>query len=503
VADLSSINSSRPHALFRCDASVAIGAGHVTRCLALAEALSDAGWCISFAIRPGTTATVPELGRGSYTLHEMSGEPADEPAVLHACCPLGVDLLVVDHYERDIHFEKTCRRFARQILVLDDATGRRHICDFLVDAAATNRSVYAGAIPAQARLLLTPAYALMRRAFVEQRAAALKRRAGHPVENILVSLGATDPWNATSVALDALETFAEDHAITVALSSHAPHLDEVRAKLHGRMQLVLDGDMAKLMTDADLAIGAPGASSYERAVLGLPSIMVTLADNQRGIASKLSEAGAAIDAGRLDADLTARLGSLVRTMVVDAGARMRISKAASSMVDGRGGQRLLIELSGAVMVGANYSVRLRLADGDDDTWLLALQRAPQTRRHFRTSRVPSADEHALWMTRTLADQNVMLLVIEANYERAGYIRLDRLKCASAVCEISIAVRPDLHGRGVGSAALLLARRLQPGAIFDAEVQPENAASQALFIRAGFLQVREGRYRQRPVRRETV
>ena len=193
---------------------------------------------------------------------------------------------------------------------MDDATGRRHDCDILVDAAAADRSVYAGAVPAPARLLLGPAYALMRRTFSERREEALRRRDGRAVKNILVSFGATDPWNATSVALSALESTAEDHAITVALSSQAPHLDEVRAKLHGQMQLVLDADMAKLMTEADLAIGAAGASSYERAVLGLPSVIVTLADNQRNLCKSLIRSGAAVDAGALDGDVKMRLASV-------------------------------------------------------------------------------------------------------------------------------------------------------------------------------------------------
>lgn len=488
---------SKPHAVFRCDASPTIGAGHVTRCLALAEALVDVGWRVGFAVHPGTTATVPVIEYGGYSLHEMPDKAAKEPAALRASFPDGLDLLVVDHYERDISFEESCRGFARQILVMDDATGRRHDCDFLIDAAVTDCSIYAGGVPAQARLLLGPAYALVRRDFVVQRAVALQRRDGRPVENILVSFGATDPWNATSLALDALESFVGNCTITVALSSQAPHLGEVRTKLCGQMQIVLDANMTKLMTEADLAIGGAGTSAYERAMLGLPSIVVRLADNQHGITNALAEAGAAIDAGRPDATLATRLGSLARTLIADSAARMRMSKAAASLVDGYGGQRVLIELAGAVSAGADSRVRLRLAERSDEEWLLALQRAPQTRRHFRTPRVPSAAEHTRWMTRMLADQKVTFLVIEANCERAGYIRLDRLENQSKVFEISVAVCPNLHGRGIGSAALLLARRLRPGAVFDAEIRPENVVSQALFARAGFRQVGEGRYQQWP------
>jgi UDP-2,4-diacetamido-2,4,6-trideoxy-beta-L-altropyranose hydrolase len=487
-----------PRALFRCDASPVIGAGHVTRCLALAEALAETGWHVGFAVSSDTAAMVPAIAGGGFALHELSGAAEEEPASLRDSCPDGAALFVVDHYQRDIHFEEACRGWARQILVMDDATGRQHDCDILVDAAASDRAIYADHVPVHSKLLLGPAYALVRRAFVARRAEALRRRDGRPVEKILISFGASDPWNVTPAALRALDRFADEVSITIAMSSRAPHLDDVRRKLRGRMRLLLDADMAELMTQADLAIGAPGGSSYERAVLGLPSISVTLADNQRGIASVLAAAGAAIDAGRPDATLAVRLGWLARTLIADSAARMQRSVAAASLVDGHGWQRVLIELAGAAPAGADSSVRLRLAESSDEEWLLALQRAPQTRRHSRNPRVPSADEHARWMTRMLADQNVMLLVIEANCERAGYIRLDRLESESAVFEISIAVCPNLHGHGIGSAALLLTRRLWPGAVFDAEIRSENVRSQELFTRARFRHVGEGRYQQRPV-----
>jgi UDP-2,4-diacetamido-2,4,6-trideoxy-beta-L-altropyranose hydrolase len=333
------MTTAMPRALFRCDASAAIGAGHVTRCLALAEALAECGWRVAFAVNPDTTAMMPAIAASGFSVHELVGAAEDEPALLRGYHPGGIALLVVDHYHRDIHFEEACRGWAGQILVMDDATGRQHDCDFLVDAAASDDLAYKDAVPAHARLLLGPHYALMRRAFIARRAEALRRRDGRPVENILVSFGATDPWNATSVALDALESFAKDYAITVALASQAPHLDEVRRKLNGRTELKLDADMAALMTEADLAIGAAGASAYERAVLGLPSIVVTLADNQRGICRCLIDAGAAACAGS-KSDVVPELAKLTRALASNREKRLLMARNASSLVDGLGSRKI-------------------------------------------------------------------------------------------------------------------------------------------------------------------
>ena len=111
--------------------------------LPLAEALAETGWRAEFAVAPGTFSMVPALPIGDFAVHELGGD-RDEPAALRDYCPDGVDLFVVDHYQRDIQFEEACRGWARQILVMDDATGRRHDCDILVDAAASDRSVYEG-----------------------------------------------------------------------------------------------------------------------------------------------------------------------------------------------------------------------------------------------------------------------------------------------------------------------------------------------------------------------
>ncbi len=330
-----------PLALFRCDASPAIGAGHVTRCLALAEELNDSGWRTCFAVGPETIPTLPALAENGFEVRVLDGADSG-PEVLRAAVLGHADLLVVDHYQCDAAFEKACRSFARKILVLDDATGRKHDCDVLIDAAAAGPQSYAKHVPDHARVLTGPAYALMRRSFVSRRAEALARRDGRPVKEILVSCGATDPMNATLLVLGALDDIARDFVVTVVLSSRGRHVDAIRDRLRGKVRLLLDAeDMAGLMTNADLAIGAPGASAYERAVLGLPTILVTLAENQRGIARMMGDAKAAVDGGMLDDGFVPRLRRAVERLLADSGARKRLSEAASALVDGRGATMVL------------------------------------------------------------------------------------------------------------------------------------------------------------------
>jgi UDP-2,4-diacetamido-2,4,6-trideoxy-beta-L-altropyranose hydrolase len=479
-------------AVFRCDASPTIGAGHVMRCLAFAEALRMVGFRVVFAVRPGTAAGVPALAAADVVIVELAGAVVDEPTALSAVAPQGCDVLVVDHYERDVSFERGCRSFANCIIAFDDGTGRTHDCDILLDTGASDPASYRERVPAMAKILTGPQFALLRRAIVERRQASLARRTAAPVDNVLVSFGATDPSNVTAIVLDALHDM--NLPLTVALSAVAPHLDSVKARMPGRCRLEIEADMVALIANADIAIGAAGSSAFERACLGLPSIIVSVAGNQQGIARLLTECGAALDAGTLDDGLAARLVNLLWALQADSRARLDMTRTASALVDGRGALRLLAAMAGGVATRENTKAELQLVEASDEQWLLDLQRQPGTRRFARNPALPSPDEHHVWLNRTLNDPNRILMLIRTETQPAGMIRLDRV--GPAAFEVSIAIDENLHGRGIGSAGLALVRRFAPGADLIATVLPENRASLALFSAAGYRAESSDRYRSR-------
>lgn len=446
-----------------------------------------------------TAETVPGLVAAGVEF-ELLADAADDVRALPQRMTDGADLLVVDHYGRDATFEDACRPWARRILVLDDATGRDCECDLLLDAAATDSAAYRGHVPAHARLLLGPAYATLRPEFLARRKDALARRDGRPVRNILVSLGATDPANATYRVLDALEPVMGDSTVTVVSSSRAPHLAEIRRRAYGAITLRTDvTDMAGVIANADLAIGAAGSSAYERAVLGLPTVLVTLANNQRGICDLFDKTGAAVNVGEVDGTFAVRLQTAVSRLMTDPSARLVMASAASALVDGRGAQRVLLAILGEVHGRNGVRVTLRLADTSDEVWLLDLQREPGTRAYARNPAVPTLEEHTCWMRRVLADPDVELMLIEADGVAAGMLRLDRLNGDTQPphYEVSIAIGAVHQHKGIASAALELARRFKPDAVLEAEILSANVASIELFRRAGYIPESATRYRSEP------
>jgi UDP-2,4-diacetamido-2,4,6-trideoxy-beta-L-altropyranose hydrolase len=470
-------------AVFRADAIPQLGGGHLYRCLALAHALTEEGWDCSFACNEGAERIVPWLEDGGFRRVDVGllGEH-------------GADLLVIDHYDLAAGYEKTCRAWAKQILVIDDLANRQHDADVLLDQNIGRRSSeYAGLVPSGCRLLVGPDYALLRAAFGNKRLAGWKPR--QELRRILISMGATDPANATATALLGLADVSGVQ-IDVVLGAAAVHLNSIREQigtLGKRCRLhvgVGDEAMAALIEQADLAIAAAGGSAWERCSLGLPTLLVVLAENQRAAANHLVAAGAAQLLGDYPDFARATFTKSVRALIDDPARLANMSRAAARVCDGLGTQRVAGVLSPEYCEG-NAAVTLRPAVPADSDMVLDWQRLPDVRRYSHQQHPPSPDEHAVWFASCLADTDRILNVIEMAGHPAGVLRLDRVNSLAGVAKsaflVSILVAPSFAGRGIAKAALRAARRLMIGQQLIAEILDANVASLRAFEACGYVQ----------------
>lgn len=355
--------------IFRVDASLQIGTGHVMRCLTLADALAAKGAGCQFICRAHERNLIGFIRSKGHVVHSLpvaseagvtSGlVPAQTDATAHAgwlgatqagdadacariLAPLRPDWLVVDHYALDGTWERALAPLCARLMVIDDLADRPHACDLLLDQTHGRDQVdYRPHVPAACRVLCGAQYALLRPEFAALRPHSLQRRAQPALRELLVNMGGVDRGNATGAVLQALRTcpLPPDCRITVVMGATAPWLEAVETQAHTMpwptRVLVGVSDMAQLMADSDLAIGAAGATSWERCCLGLPTIMLVLADNQRKIAQGLERSGAA-KLVTLDHALSEQLQALLLPMVADAATLFRVSQWAASVVDGSG-----------------------------------------------------------------------------------------------------------------------------------------------------------------------
>ncbi len=357
--------------VFRVDASLQIGSGHVMRCLALADALKSNGVHCNFISRTppghllevirqhGHTATalpafkaisttviqpVPQLTHYEWLGCDWQTDAQQTGTILADLQP---DWLVVDHYALDQRWEEALAPHYRKLLVIDDLADRSHHCDLLLDQNLGRQPAhYAPWVPAHCRVLTGPHYALLRPEFAALRAYSLQRRQAHPaLRQLLITMGGVDQPNATGQVLQVLKACAlpANCRITVVMGLTAPWLQNVQelaAQMPWPTAVVVNvSDMAQRMADSDLVIGAAGSTSWERCCLGLPTLMMVLADNQQAGAQALEAAQAARLIGVVS-DIATQLSPAVLELI-ESVSQSQMSLAASAITDGYGVEEIL------------------------------------------------------------------------------------------------------------------------------------------------------------------
>lgn len=249
------------------------------------------------------------------------------------------DWLVVDHYALDARWERAMRGVAKRILAIDDLADRMHDCDVLLDQNLYQdmNIRYINKVPAHSRLLLGPRYALLRIEFSQIRE-QVKPRTGS-VNRVLIFMGGVDTDNYTGRAIEALVNMGiPGLEVDVVIGAEHPCREQIESRCdqHGFSCHVQTRRMAELMAAADLAIGAGGSASWERCCLGVPSLVVALADNQIDIATGLDLFGACVYIGSQEKASVPVLRKAIVDLLNCQGHLAALSENAYSLVDGRG-----------------------------------------------------------------------------------------------------------------------------------------------------------------------
>ncbi len=365
---------------FRVDASIEIGVGHMMRCLSLAEALRNRGancYFISSSDNANLSGLAEEKG---FDVHRISlpnetevpptefrnviGHPVQHASWLKIswqedayCTNLilqnrKADWLIVDHYAIDQNWELAVKPHCQKLAVIDDLADRAHTCDMILDQNLGREFTdYDNLLPDHTSRLIGPRYALLRPEFSQSRRQSLKRRAKFTLNRLLVTFGGIDKNNATGEVLRTLLDYPlpRECEITVVMGPSSPHLQTIRHLAEGMPWptevKVGVGNMAELMANMDLAIGAAGITSWERCCVGLPSITVIIADNQSEGARALRSTGASTlitDASQISVQLIESIDQITR------GTTMKdMSEAAVKVTDGQGVVRVVNHLIGS------------------------------------------------------------------------------------------------------------------------------------------------------------
>lgn len=473
------------------------------RCLALCERLKSRGAQVHFICRELPYHIAESIGREGHDLHSLRRLDVKQKGVGGAPAPSGdidiltdamesleilqslegVDTLIVDHYGLNTAWEQHLRPATGKILVVDDLANRPHHCDLLLDQNLVHEPErrYSGLVPDDCRVLVGPRYALLRREFQASRV-KLRPRDGR-IRRLLLFFGGADSESMTEKALDSVNQLGRSDIHTdVIVGALNPRAKEIRVRC-GRVpgaqfhQAVTN--MAELMAHADLALGAGGTATWERASQGLPAIILTAAMNQLAPARAMAAAGAALCFSAAETTVE-ELTDAVRVLNAQPELLQRMSNVNLELVDGRGAERVARQL-------VPPSISLRGATAQDRDRLFEWRNSEHVRRYSKSKDLISRPEHERWFESALADPKRLLFIAEELGLPVGVLRYD---IKDSMANVSVYLAPGLSGRGLGPEILRAGSRWlheNRPTIRElvADIDPGNFASQRAFADAGY------------------
>jgi UDP-2,4-diacetamido-2,4,6-trideoxy-beta-L-altropyranose hydrolase len=317
--------------LIRADASVAIGTGHVMRCLAISQAWKEAGGAVTFVMSESAAAMEERLRSQGFALAQLdakSGSGLDAERLVALARSHDPAWVVVDGYDFGADYQRALKRAQLKILFIDDNGGlETYAADFVLNHNLHARESLYNNREIDTQLLLGTKYALLRREFVS----ASARSDPSPVAcKLLVTMGGSDPTNVTLRVMEAIEQVEiENLEVMVVTGGSNPHFASVaecvaQSNQHCRV-LSNVANMQPVISWADLAISAAGGACWEFCALGLPSILLAVADNQLP---------------------NAEMTRLITRVANSLSEREALSHTARSLVDGKGAARVVSALLG-------------------------------------------------------------------------------------------------------------------------------------------------------------
>ena len=486
--------------VFRTDANQQIGTGHFMRCLTLADEMRRSGADICFVSRAlplhlqqmlsehgaqyvalpenELTQETDELPHAAWLTTSQAKDAEQTMAALGA----GTwDWLVVDHYALDHRFEKPLRALCQHVMVIDDLADRVHDCDVLLDQNFYQDQAlrYLDKVPAHCRLLLGPSFALLRPEFKAMRD-KVQVRTGK-VNNILVFFGGVDADNLTGQVIDLIISLNLGVQVNVVIGQLHPQKEKLQelCDQHDYICHVQTSQMASLMAKADLAIGAGGSSVWERCSMGLPSVCMITAENQRQQLQDLQSAEL-VNASTSQENAITFLSSYLKDLSTSFKSRQVQSQRMMALVDGRGTGKVANKLNAQV-------VQMRLAEAKDAQAIFNWRNHPLVRNHSGNTQEINWEEHREWFEQRLSDTSGPILIGEVNSQALGVVRFD---ISNHEAMVSIYLVPDSGLKGWGGCLLEQAenwlRQHHPGVVkLHAQVLPNNEPSKKLFDKLNY------------------
>ena len=495
--------------VFRTDASRKIGSGHVMRCLTLAKALKKEGAKCKFICRDKKINFIEKIKKNGFevillpafkqakkiqrnkdtgpTYSDWIGVSWREDAkqTINALNKEKIDWLIIDHYGIEKQWQKKLRPFTKKIMVIDDLANRNHDCDLLLDQnlIANFKNRYKNLLPKYCNTLLGPQYALLQAEYKNLHLSAPFRSG--PIKHILVYFGGTNQNKLIDLTLSAfLKLNREDVILDVIVGLNSSKKDKLErlSKKNKNIKIYKElTSLAPLMLKADIAIGACGATSWERCCLGLPSIVITIADNQKPIAKELNKQGIIRWLGHHDAITSNLIHDALKTYINQ---NLETWSSACKLVTNGCGTEKVVSI---LAINSKTKLKLRFAKIEDEGLLLNWANDPLVRANAFNSGIITKKVHKKWFYSRLNNPKVYkIFIVETKDEvPIGQVQFEK---KGRKYYISYSIANFTRGKKIGFKFLKTAiyefKKNQKIKLI-AEVKKNNIPSCKVFEKIGF------------------
>jgi len=480
--------------VIRADSTTKMGIGHVMRCIALGQTWQDSGGKVVFISHCESNALRERIiDEGFYLVsiqhpHPHPDDLSQTLEYLKYHSPFTIHhsptWLVVDGYHFDSAYQKAIKEADHRLLWIDDYGHAEHYCADIVlnQNILVDPSVYVRR-ESFTRLLLGTRYVLLSREFRRRKGG--EREIPAIARKVLVTMGGGDPDNVTLKVVRALKQvpIARLEA-TIIIGPANPHLQTVEEEIddHPNFRIVTNAThMPELLAWADVAVSAGGSTCWEMAFMGLPNLLIILADNQAEVAARLHDQGLSVNMGWHKNVCATDIATVISNLMKSTADRCKMIIAGQRFVDGKGNDRIIKALSCEDLL-------LRKASSEDGELLWKWVNESDARRSAFNSEFIPFNEHERWFRNKLNDDScVQLIAFTHGNNAVGQVRFD-LKNDDAEVDVSVAK----NYRRLGWGALLIVKgiseiiRTFKIRKFHAHVKPSNNASLVIFQEAGFV-----------------
>lgn len=329
--------------VFRVDASKDIGIGHLMRCLALSEELIRRKHTCFFLSKVNNNELINRIEKNNIHYHKITPNlslQADLKKLIKISNENDIDWVITDHYGINSQYIKEIKKNNLRVLSIDDTAQIHYYSDIIVNQnIGAEKLVFSS--EKYSKFLLGTKYVILRDELLQRN----KRLETKKVEKILVMFGGADPDNFTLKVLKRLESLNE-YIQFIVVTGPANQFNNYILSYINKCNMDITylrnrKKMSDVYLQSDIAISAGGTSCYELAYFGIPTIIITIADNQVKVAQELDNRNISIYLGEKNEIKSEQLLNNIKLLINNYSLRKNMSENAKKLIDGKGKNKII------------------------------------------------------------------------------------------------------------------------------------------------------------------